>query len=51
METQPHEILQQPPVSSNEARNDDAANHRWLQFHSLLFTKSLLYLIQRFLVQ
>ncbi|ESW03529.1 hypothetical protein PHAVU_011G021200 [Phaseolus vulgaris] len=28
METQPHEILQQPPVSSNEARNDDASNHR-----------------------
>ncbi|XP_017431332.1 uncharacterized protein LOC108338812 isoform X2 [Vigna angularis] len=28
METQPHEILHQPPVSSNEVHNDDASNHR-----------------------
>ncbi|CAJ1934052.1 unnamed protein product [Sphenostylis stenocarpa] len=28
METQPHEVLQQPPVSSIDAHNDDASNHR-----------------------
>ncbi|XP_027911391.1 serine/threonine-protein phosphatase 4 regulatory subunit 2 isoform X2 [Vigna unguiculata] len=28
METQPHEILLQPPVSSNEVHNDGASNHR-----------------------
>ncbi|RDY02466.1 hypothetical protein CR513_14069, partial [Mucuna pruriens] len=28
METQSHDNLQHPPVSSNDARNDDASNHR-----------------------